>query len=133
MRLKFLNPLRPGQRGLPALRSDRRVGDALMDLDTTALAQGLDLAIDELLTVRVALSREPVALPEVAFDDALRTSPEYQQARKDFATGIERLLDAPWDALPQAVLDIESLANVMAGRAAEVGWQLGLRGGDGRG
>ena len=98
-----------------------------MDLDTNALAEGLDLAIDELLTVRLALSSCPVALPELAFDDALRKSLGYQQARKDFATAIERLLDAQWDALPQAVLDIESLANVMAGRAAEVGWQLGLR------
>ena len=114
------------------MRPGCEVGDQLSNLDAATLAQSLDLAIDELLTVRLALSPEPVALPEGAFDDALRRHAGYRNSRRGFATAIERLLDAPWDALPQAVLDIESAASVMAGRAAEVGWQLGRRANGGR-
>jgi hypothetical protein len=99
----------------------------MSNIDATALAEGLDLAIDELLTVRVGLSALPVALPEVALDDALRKHAAFQQTRKTFSSSIECLLDAPWDDLPDAVLFVESAAHEMAGRIAEVGWQLGLR------
>ena len=98
-----------------------------MNLDTAALAEGLDRAIDELLAVRVALSDRPVALPDLALDEVLRASMEYQEGRKRFAQAIEAVLDAPWDALPQAALDVEAAANEMLGCALEVAWQLGVR------
>ena len=95
--------------------------------DTAALAEGLDRAIDELLAVRVALSSPPVALPDMALDEALRQHSDYQQGRRQFAATVEALLDSPWDGLPEAVLNVESAAHTMVGRAAEAAWQLGLR------
>jgi hypothetical protein len=95
--------------------------------DRAALAEGIDRAIDELLAVRVALSDAPVALPDLALDEALRRHPSYQAGRQEFAGAIEALLDSPWDGLPAAVLDVESAANAMVGRAFEVAWQLALR------
>ena len=97
-------------------------------LDTGAFAEGLDREIDELLTVRVALGGLPVALPDLALDEALRQHPEFQAGRQEFADAIDALLDAPWDGLPEAVLTVESAANAMVGRAAGVTWRLALGG-----
>lgn len=98
-----------------------------MGTDPTTVADGLDRAIDELLAVRVAVSPVPVALLDLALDEALLQSPEYQRSRRTFAASIEAMLDGQWDELPQAVLDVEAAANELVGRAVEMAWRLGLR------
>ena len=96
-------------------------------IDTAALAEGLDRALDELLTVRMALSVLPVGLPDTALDEALRQDPAFQQARQDFARTLERLLEGAGADVRDDVLNVESAANLMLGRTLVVAWRLALR------
>jgi len=96
-------------------------------IDTAALAEGLDRALDELLTVRMALSVLPVGLPDTALDQALRQDQGFQQARQDFAAALASLLDKAGGEHRDGVLNVESIVNVLVGRGLEVAWRLGLR------
>ena len=96
-------------------------------LDTAALAEGLDRALDELMAVRTALSTLPVGVPDVALDEALRQDPGFQEARQDFAAALASLLDHAGGEHRDGVLNVESIVNVLVGRGLEVAWRLGLR------
>ena len=106
-----------------------------MNLDTAALAEGLDRAIDELLAVRVALSDRPIALPDLALDEVLRQHAGYQDARAAFAVALDEVLVAAGDENREKVLALEGVANVLIWRAAEAVWRLAIgtrSGGGGR-
>ena len=99
----------------------------MTDLDTVALAEALDRAMDALLSVRVALGGPNVAVPDTALDSALHGHPEFQQARRGVATALGRLLHAAGGQLRVNVLAIEETANRMVANAAVVAWRLGVR------
>ena len=96
-------------------------------LDSAALAEGLDRAVDELLAVRTALSALPVGLPDMALDDALRQDTAFQEARKNFASTMERVLDGGGGELRDDVLNVEATVNLLVGRGLEIAWRLALR------
>ena len=92
--------------------------------DPTALAESLDRAIDEMLTVRLALSGTPAAMPEIALDAVLRDDADYRRARLTFREALDALLDVADEGLRDRVLDLESQANSLVAQAAEVAWRL---------
>lgn len=98
-----------------------------MGADIDILTEGIDRAIDELLAVRVALSDRPAALPEIALDEALRASSDYQDARRAFATAVEAAVEGAQHAQEAAILDAEAAAHSMVGTAVAAAWTLGLR------
>lgn len=88
------------------------------------LVERLDVALDHLLAVRVAVGGLVEApLPEQALDAALGQA-GYQEARKGFVAAMEaaRAAGLPDDALHA----VEAAAHHLAAQAAEVGWALGV-------
>lgn len=94
-------------------------------MDTVALAERLDGAVDHLLAVRVALgglSGPP--LPEEALDVALGRHEGFQGARQGFVAALEVARAA--GLTDEAIYGVEAAAHHLAGQAAEVGWALGV-------
>ncbi|GMV42249.1 MAG: hypothetical protein AMXMBFR64_39650 [Myxococcales bacterium] len=85
----------------------------------------LDVALDALLAVRVALGGLLTdAMPDEALDEALRHHEGYQAARRAF---VEALYGAGRGGVnDEHIFAIESAAHTLAARAAEVGWRLGV-------
>ena len=87
------------------------------------LTERLDLALDAVLTVRLALGGQSgLPMPEDALDAALRLHQGFQQTRRDFVATVDAVQRAGADN--DAVLDIEAAAHAMVSQAAEVGWGL---------
>lgn len=89
------------------------------------IADRLDVALDAVLAVRVALGGLAAALvPEEALDVALSAHQGYQEARRGFVAALEvaRAAGVP----DEAIYVVEAAAHELASRAAEVGWALAL-------
>ncbi len=92
---------------------------------TSDTVDHLDAALDHLLAVRVALGGLAEApLAEEAMEVALGANASYQGARSGFVAALVHLRDA--GVTDEAIFAVEASAHELAGRAAEVGWMLGL-------
>ena len=87
------------------------------------LAERLDLALDAILTVRVALAKGTgLALPDEALDAALSYDQGFQMARQDFVTVLEVLERA--GVAQETILVVESTGHALVAQGAEVVWAL---------
>lgn len=89
------------------------------------LPERLDVALDAVLTVRVALgglSGPP--LPEEALDVALGGHEGFQGARQGFVAAVEVARAAGLTG--EALCGVEAAAHHLAAQAVEVGWALGV-------
>ena len=102
-------------------------------IDNSKLIHHLDRAIDELLAARVILGAlADVQLPDEALDVALQSSPEAQDARREFLAALSSI-DVGGDAVArQTYLAIEGTANALAAATSVAGWRLGLLAASGR-
>ena len=90
----------------------------------------LDVALDSLLVLRVAVGGLPDSLPHHGFDRALLASQSYQMARDEARQAWEPIVEKTDN--PRAVMKAEEAVNQLAVTAAELGWRLAMAAGAGR-
>lgn len=109
----------------PAYLPAPPVSPAKITVDHLELAERLDVALDAVLFVRLALGG--LTTPQVAeeaLDVALGAHARYQEARRGFLVALEAVRSA---GVPdEVVFNLEAAAHHLGGQAAEVGWALGV-------
>ena len=92
-----------------------------MTIDLGDAIEHIDIAVDALLTARVALGGGgDLAVPEEALTAALQADDDYVEARQHFVDALGELRATGAD-----VLDLEAAVNAVVFGGAVAGWRLG--------
>lgn len=96
-------------------------------VDSEVLGGTIDAAIEALLRVRLALAPvEDIDVPAAALDGALQLDHGHAVARSNFEQALVSLRTATPPSENGLLLAVEDAANELAGRAADVGYRLGV-------
>lgn len=96
-------------------------------LDADLLASVLDHAVDALLRARVMVAGvDDVEVPQDALDEALGQDAPLANARINFSHALSRIRYALGSTGADLVLDLESAANEVGARDADVAFRVGL-------